>query len=291
MSRMALCLVWLMLLWFEAIGDEPMKIIGAGLGRTSTNSMRSALQKLGYKCMHMFEILEGPEKHILGPAWSKFVMTPGVMGSNLEDLPAAAVDELLATHAKLGFNASLDWPICDLYLHQLKRNPAAKVVLTLRSSAETWSESYMETIARATMIMKRFPVNYMVPSHMHELNKWMYESVGMMLDKETYMPTNPVGAYNAWAAKVRSTVPPEKLLVHEAKDGWKPLCDFLGVPVPDEPYPRAANDRAFMKRLFGSLEILGKYFFAILIVVLTALVFIGVFCLRMCCTTSKQKSN
>merc|ERR1712048_714978 len=108
------------------------------------------------------------------------------MGANLEDLPAAAVDGLLTAHAKLGFNASVDWPIIDLYLHQLQRDPNAKVILTLRSSAEIWSASFMETIARATMIFKRFPVNYIVPPHMHEINKWMYESVGMNLDEQTY---------------------------------------------------------------------------------------------------------
>lgn len=291
MPRMASIFVWLTCLWLETIGLEPMKVIGAGLGRTSTNSMRMALQRLGYKTMHMFEVLEGPEKHILGPAWGKFAMTPGVLGSKLEDLPTAAVDELLTTHAKLGFNASVDWPIVNLYLHQLKRDSDAKVILTLRSNAEAWSASFMETIARSTMIVKRFPVNHIVPLNMHELHVWMYESVGMILDKETYMPTNAVDSYNAWAAKVMSTVPPEKLLVHEAKDGWKPLCDFLGVPIPDEPYPKAPNDREFMKRMFFTLEVIGKYFWAILSIVLIAFVSIGILCSSVCCATNKQKAN
>eukprot|EP00929_Paragymnodinium_shiwhaense_P046648 TRINITY_DN23744_c0_g1_i1.p1 TRINITY_DN23744_c0_g1~~TRINITY_DN23744_c0_g1_i1.p1 ORF type:complete len:291 (-),score=38.79 TRINITY_DN23744_c0_g1_i1:28-900(-) len=290
MRRAALMLIWLAPLLSEAMGEERMQVIGAGLGRTSTNSMKMALERLGYRTMHMVEVFEGPEKHILKSAWSKFVTTPGVMGSNLEDLPSAPVDELLETHAKLGFNASVDWPIVNLYLHQLQRDPDAKVILTLRSSAEAWSESFMETIARATMISKRFPVNLIVP-RFHELSKWMYESVGMTLDEETYMPTNPVEAYSAWAAKVRSTVPPEKLLVHEAKHGWKPLCDFLGVPVPDEPYPKAPNDREAMKKAFGFLEVLGKYFVVILTIVLIVLVAIGICCARICCATGKQKKS
>merc|ERR1712176_630922 len=141
-------------------------------------------------------------------------------------------------------------------------------------------------IGRATMIMKRFPVNYIAPPRMHEMCKWMYESVGMTLDKDTYMPTNAVEAYHSWSAKVKSTVPPEKLLVHEAKDGWKPLCDFLGVPVPGEPYPKAPNDRKSMKRVFGAMEVLGKYFVPILVIVLIALVSIA----RVCIAKSKQKS-
>jgi hypothetical protein len=42
-------------------------------------------------------------------------------------------------------------------------------------------------------------------------------------------------------------VPPERLLVFEAKDGWQPLCEFLGVPVPDVPYPRV-NSREDMQQ-------------------------------------------
>ena len=40
---------------------------------------------------------------------------------------------------------------------------------------------------------------------------------------------------------VRETIPEDRLLEFQAKDGWEPLCEFLDVPVPDEPYPRT-ND-------------------------------------------------
>jgi len=36
-------------------------------------------------------------------------------------------------------------------------------------------------------------------------------------------------------------VPPERLLVMDLKEGWEPLCGFLDLPVPEEPFPRA-ND-------------------------------------------------
>ncbi|KAL8303332.1 hypothetical protein RB597_005107 [Gaeumannomyces tritici] len=50
-----------------------------------------------------------------------------------------------------------------------------------------------------------------------------------------------------WNQRVKSLVPPEKLLVMEIKDGWGPLCEFLGVPVPDEPIPRANDSAAAAK--------------------------------------------
>jgi hypothetical protein len=46
---------------------------------------------------------------------------------------------------------------------------------------------------------------------------------------------------------VKRRVPQERLLVYEVKEGWGPLCEFLGVPVPDEPFPRL-NDTAQMQR-------------------------------------------
>jgi hypothetical protein len=42
--------------------------------------------------------------------------------------------------------------------------------------------------------------------------------------------------------EVKRRVPPEKLLVFEVKEGWGPLCEFLGVEAPDGPFPHL-NDR------------------------------------------------
>ena len=47
--------------------------------------------------------------------------------------------------------------------------------------------------------------------------------------------------FNNWTAHVKNTVPPEKLLIFDSKQGWEPLCSFLDVPIPDEQYPRT-ND-------------------------------------------------
>jgi len=49
-------------------------------------------------------------------------------------------------------------------------------------------------------------------------------------------------AFSAHVNAVKTTIPSDQLLVFEAGDGWEPLCSFLGVPVPDGPYPRT-NDR------------------------------------------------
>jgi Sulfotransferase domain len=58
-------------------------------------------------------------------------------------------------------------------------------------------------------------------------------------------------AFTAHVDAVRAEIPPEQLLVYQVKEGWEPLCAFLGVPVPEGPFPRT-NDRAeFWDRVSG----------------------------------------
>jgi hypothetical protein len=59
--------------------------------------------------------------------------------------------------------------------------------------------------------------------------------------------------FNDWNQAVIDEVPADKLLVYRAGDGWEPLCAFLGVPVPPEPYPRA-NSREEMTQRTGEID-------------------------------------
>ena len=61
-----------------------------------------------------------------------------------------------------------------------------------------------------------------------------------MLGEET-----AVKFYEDHVREVKQTVPPQQLLVFQVKQGWKPLCEFLGVPEPDIPFPRV-NDTSTM---------------------------------------------
>ena len=62
-------------------------------------------------------------------------------------------------------------------------------------------------------------------------------------------PERLAALFEAWNAKVKETVPPERLLVFQAKDGWGPLCAFLSVPVPEEPYPNVNDADEFKQRI------------------------------------------
>ena len=80
-----------------------------------------------------------------------------------------------------------------------------------------------------------------------------------------------VAFYNKWVEEVKATVPKEKLLIHNVKDGWEPLCKHLGVPVPNKPYPRT-NDTASMRAMMDRYRYIG-YFYYFVFMVLCACAF------------------
>ena len=63
-----------------------------------------------------------------------------------------------------------------------------------------------------------------------------------------------INHFNQWVQEVKNTVPSDKLLVFEVKEGWGPLCKFLEVPVPNIPFPNT-NDTAQMKKRLRGVKI------------------------------------
>ena len=120
-----------------------MKEIGAGLGRTGSNSLMIALDKLGYKTYHMERAMEN--NHL--PDWGR-VMIPGHQDDNELD---AVLDKIAAE----GFTAGVDFPICSAYKELIKRWPDSPVILSTRSSPEAWAKSYYETIFRLEHVILR----------------------------------------------------------------------------------------------------------------------------------------
>ena len=61
-------------------------------------------------------------------------------------------------------------------------------------------------------------------------------------------PAEVIGVYQAHNAAVRAAVPAERLLEFDVARGWAPLCAFLGVPVPDAPFPYGNTTQDFEAR-------------------------------------------
>ena len=224
-----------------------MKVIGAGFGRTGTTSLKAALEKLGFgPCYHMTEVFAHPEH---AEVWS-----------------AAARGEPADLEAVLeGYEATTDWPACTFYEELMERHPEAKVLLSVRDP-ERWYESTRSTVYPLTMLLDSSRTVRMIfglatllafggfagikSSLPHDVI-WDGTFDGRFEDKPY-----AIEIFERHNEEVKRRVPPERLLVYEVKEGWGPLCEFLGVPEPEVPFPRL-NDAAQMRlgmRVVGILD-------------------------------------
>ena len=199
-----------------------LDIIGAGFGRTGTNSLKWALEELGFApCHHMVEVIGNPAQVALWAAAARG--------------EAADWDRVFA-----GYRAQVDWPGAHYWRELAARYPEAKVILSLRSP-ESWHKSVMSTI---------YPALVEGLTHEDEGRRLHAEMayeiiVQQQFDGRLDDPEHAMAVFRRHNEAVKKEIPPERLLVFEAKDGWAPLCRFLGVPEPTTPYPSRNSSQAF----------------------------------------------
>jgi hypothetical protein len=208
----------------------PIKVIGAGLGRTGTLSLKAALEELGFaKCYHMVEAIAHPGHALV---WD-----------------AAARGEAVDWDALFeGYQATVDWPACSFYKELMERYPEAKVILTVRDP-DRWYDSARQTIYS---VRQAFPAWVMpfIPRLRRILRMvrrliWDGMFQGRFEDRDF-----AIEVYRRHNDEVRRVVPPERLLVYEVKEGWGPLCAFLGVSVPGgRPFPHLNDAAEFRSRV------------------------------------------
>jgi hypothetical protein len=216
-----------------------LEVIGAGFPRTGTSSLKAALERLGFApCGHMTTILHDPSR-ARGwlDAWARRQAGEPI------DWPAVIGDE----------RASVDAPACLFWRELAVAYPDARVILSVRDPQQ-WYESARETIyhssgpgadpARLAALPPDLRAGIAAVAELVQATFWDGVFAGRFLDRD-----HAIGLFEAHNAAVVAALPPDRLLVWEAADGWKRLCAFLGVPAPDEPFPRV-NDRAqFRERL------------------------------------------
>jgi len=201
-------------------------VIGAGVGRTGTYSLKLAINRLGLgPCHHMEEVLHNQEAQV--PLWS----------AALHGRPDwDAIYE--------GYESAVDWPTAGFFRELHAAYPSAKFVLTVRSP-ESWVASFSETIYKLLAERDQAP---------EELHAWL-DMAGRVIAKTGFPGGLDIDglleAFNAHNDAVKSTIPEHQLLVYQVKEGWDPLCAFLGVPVPDEPFPRTNDRGEFWDRVSG----------------------------------------
>jgi hypothetical protein len=210
----------------KANDDRTPRVIGAGWGRTGTASLKLALEQLGFgPCHHMAEVIQAPPDV---PTW----------------VAAARGDKIDWKMFMRGWGATCDFPSALFYRELAETFPEAKVVLTVRDP-DSWYESMRTTIVES---LRRFPNRYIVkhlpyigaPARVMGVSPLKAKVLDRFDDKPAI-----VAQFQDHTEEVKRVVPAERLLVYEVTQGWGPLCAFLGVPVPEGPFPRVNDAKQF----------------------------------------------
>jgi hypothetical protein len=194
-----------------------LRVVGAGLGRTGTMSLKLALERLlGAPCYHMAEVFAHPEHVSL---WH-----------------AAARGEPVDWRALFdGYAAAVDWPVGSFWAEVSSAFPGAVILLSTRS-AESWWRSASQTIFPASASVADTPWGAM----WRELARNRFTE---RLDDRAAA----IAAYERHNGEVRARAPKTRLLEWTPGDGWTPLCRALGVAEPQEPFPHANSTEAFLR--------------------------------------------
>lgn len=212
----------------------PLKVIGAGFGRTGTQSLKLALEQLDFgKCYHMSELFAHAD-HI--GYWEKIHR-----GQTVD------FEELFE-----GYQSAVDIPASIYYRKWMELYPQAKVILSIRET-DKWYESASKTIFRKMPAIGRATLRLAGlvssrPRYILRILKFIDEAALQGLLNGSTEEHHAKTVYEKWNEEVKKNVPDERLLVFNVKEGWPPLCRFLQVPVPDAPFPRANDRESFNKR-------------------------------------------
>ncbi len=202
-----------------------LQVIGAGFGRTGTLSLKAALEMLGFNpCYHMMEVFAHPD-HI--PVWDD------------------------AAHGKpvdwkdffKDYRAAVDWPVCHFWRELGVAFPDAKFLLTERDP-ESWYKSFSQTIQ---MVLQIDPAGVSDPMRLAH-GKMARYLIGELTFGGNFEKDHVIAVYKAHNEAVKRALG-GNLLVYDVKQGWGPLCEYLGVPVPKDEFPRTNTTDDFLARI------------------------------------------
>lgn len=207
-----------------------LRVVGAGVGRTGTMSLKLALEQLlGAPCYHMLEVFQHPGH---ADVWRRAALGESVDWDALFE----------------GFVAAVDWPAGSFWPELSQHYPDALVLLSLRDPDEWWnsaSETIFPGIGRS---------DFGAPDWREMVTALFTKRWGAdPKDREA-----SIRRFNEHNSRVLAEVPKERLLVWRAGDGWAPICKALDLAIPDEPFPRANTREDFQARIAARLAEVGK---------------------------------
>jgi hypothetical protein len=200
-----------------------LEVIGAGVGRTGTHSLKLALEQLlSGRCHHMVEIIADPAQ-VAG--W-----TDAVEGREVD------WDELLRDYVSI-----VDWPGGSFWRELSAANPDALVLLSTREP-ESWYRSASNTIFQ--------PIEATPPGLEDWFGTTMPKLFRTRFSDDLGNAEVMIEAFERHNAEVRAGVPAERLLEWTVADGWEPICERLGLSVPEEPFP-VTNSTSETRAMLG----------------------------------------
>ena len=205
-----------------------LEVIGSGFGRTGTMTTKQALEMLGFgPCHHMVEIIENPEQ--------------------MTHWKSITAGEPVDWHAVFaGYRSQVDWPGAHVWEQTAAAFPEAKVIHNERPE-DAWWKSFEGTIGKFFRVFRDLDL----PPHIMD----QFDTMDKLIIKGTFDDftdrDSAIEAYRANNRRVREAIPAERLLVFHVADGWEPLCEFLGVPVPGEVFPHSHPKKEFWEHFGG----------------------------------------
>jgi hypothetical protein len=203
-----------------------IRVIGAGVGRTGTTSLKLALERvLGGPCYHMHEVIQRGQEHV--QLWHQAI-----------DGGSPNWDAIYGSYV-----ATVDWPGAAFWEQLSEAYPDALVLLSVRSSSDAWFASFAPAVGE---LMARRPTA--------EMREWHAMATKLLRTRFASSPFErhaAMAAYEEHNAQVRAAIPADRLVEWQPGDGWAPLCDRLGVPQPDEQFPHLNTGDEFQAMLDG----------------------------------------
>ena len=200
-----------------------LRVVGAGLGRNGTTSLKTALEQLlGEPCYHMHEVRERPRD-------------PDAWGD--------AFEGLLPDWRTFfeGYGAVVDWPAAPFWQDISDAFPQSVVLLSSRDPDDWWKSV-------SSTIFPRMAGKYFVPEAPDD--GWTRMGRGMMRRFSPGWQDEEMAkaAYLAYNDHVREAAPPDRFVDWRPGDGWVPICSALGISAPDEPFPHQNTTADFRAR-------------------------------------------
>ncbi|WP_309238230.1 sulfotransferase family protein [Actinoplanes aureus] len=212
-----------------------LQVIGIGFARTGTTSLRSALGTLGLgPCYHMLDVMSD---HRRVRQWLDIARGAEPDWDRVFD----------------GYRSAVDWPVAAYWRELADAYPDAKLVLTVRDP-DSWYDSVRKTIFKIRIDPPRGParigarVAEALSPDLRAFLAMTRETVEQPLfDDRLADRAYMTSAFTRHIEQVRAAFPAGRLLTFQAADGWAPLCEFLGTPVPGRPFPRDNSSADFRR--------------------------------------------